>query len=112
MAKEILTKADFKEKVMDASPNTLVVIDFFADWCGPCKAIAPKIDIMIESKMYKSVTFYKINTDNPELEAICQICKIASLPTFCFFRGGRYVTEVVGANLGEIQKNIEEISKI
>ena len=101
MVKELKNKKDFSSAVGNEGTG-LVVIDFFADWCGPCKRIAPKIDAFTEK--YKNVGFYKINVENQELSKICEACQIKSLPTFCLFVGGKYITNLVGANESELEK--------
>ena len=103
MVKELKNVTEFAVAIGNEETG-LVVIDFFADWCGPCKRIAPKIDTFAET--YNNVGFYKINTDNEELAQVCDVCKIKSLPTFCFFIGGKYVTNMVGSNETELEKLI------
>jgi len=103
MVQEIKTVEDFKTAIGDKNTG-LVVIDFFADWCGPCKMIAPKFHKM--SEQHTSVGFYKVNSDNPELQDMCSICKVQSLPSFCFFRGGKYITKSVGADDKQLAKLI------
>jgi thioredoxin 1 len=116
---EIQTISDFK-KIIGMNQNSsdnlsqqtalehsdLVVIDFFADWCGPCKRIAPQIVEL--SKKYPTVKFCKINTDTPTMSVSCEACKINSLPTFCFFKSGSYVDEFVGANIHEIETKVQK----
>lgn len=84
---EIITSQDFKEKVFDYEKNTEwkyegdipAVIDFFADWCQPCKMLAPTIDKLAEEYEGK-VNFYKVNTENePELSGAFGIQSIPSL---------------------------------
>ncbi|KAK2810756.1 hypothetical protein FQN49_008516 [Arthroderma sp. PD_2] len=73
----------------------LVLIDCFATWCGPCKAIAPKVD-QLSVEHSDDVDVYKIDVDNsPE---IAQELGVRSMPTFIFFKGGEKLDEVVGAN--------------
>lgn len=103
MVKEIKTLDEFSEKIGDEAFE-LVIIDFYATWCGPCKQIAPQIDDF--SQKYKNVGFYKMDVDNEQLEQVCQILKITSLPTFCFFKKGNYVNRVVGADVGTLEKTI------
>jgi thioredoxin len=84
-----LTTADFKEKVFNYETNkewnylgsTPAIIDFYADWCGPCKAVAPVLEEL--AKEYDGrLTIYKVNTDvEQELAAVFGI---QSIPTFLF----------------------------
>ncbi|PGH29798.1 thioredoxin [[Emmonsia] crescens] len=71
----------------------LIVIDCFATWCGPCKAIAPKL---VEfSEAYPNVGFYKVDVD--ECPDIAQELGVRAMPTFIFFKDGQKVDEVLGA---------------
>ena len=101
MVQEIKTLADFATSIGDKNTG-LVVIDFFADWCGPCKMIAPKFNKL--SEKYPNISCCKINSDNQEMKEACEACNISSLPTFCFFRGGKYIAKMTGANAENLEK--------
>ncbi|XP_041042272.1 thioredoxin-like [Carcharodon carcharias] len=96
--------ADFQAKLKEAG-DKLVLIDFFADWCGPCKQIAPKFEAL--SKQHTNVIFYKVNVE--EAEDVATECQISAMPTFHFYKNGKKVTEVVGANVDQLEKNIKEL---
>jgi len=90
MVKEI-TAENFESEVMDT--RRLVVIDMYADWCGPCKMMAPIIDSL--SNEYEDVKFLKINVDdNPDIAARYNV---ESIPNFVFIKDGKMVNQVVGA---------------
>ncbi|EEH22651.2 thioredoxin [Paracoccidioides brasiliensis Pb03] len=72
---------------------SLVVIDCYATWCGPCKMIAPKLVEFSES--YPNVAFYKVDVD--ECPDIAQELGVRAMPTFIFFKDGQKVDEVMGA---------------
>ncbi len=87
-----ITDANFEAEVLrGASP---VVVDFWAEWCGPCKMISPVLDeLSLEYGGKVKVT--KLNVDeNPSTSAKFQI---RSIPTLLFFKGGRVVDQMVGA---------------
>ncbi|MDI9645255.1 MAG: thioredoxin [Archaeoglobales archaeon] len=76
------------------SKNTNVVADFWAEWCGPCRMVAPIVDELAKEYAGK-VLFLKVNTDqNPKLAARFGI---TAIPTLLFFKNGRVVDRVVGA---------------
>jgi len=100
---EIKTVEQFVEAV---SGNKLVVIDFWAPWCGPCKMIAPKYEEF--SKKYTEATFYKINSDNKDLKQICDVCEVSSLPSFCFFRNTKCIKKIEGANELKLKETIKK----
>ncbi|MDP3296305.1 MAG: thioredoxin [Thermodesulfovibrionia bacterium] len=72
----------------------LVMVDFWATWCAPCKMVAPTVEEL--SKEYEGkAKFVKVNTDeNPDLASRY---KIRGIPTLMFFKNGQIVDQVVGA---------------
>ena len=74
--------------------NEKVFVDFYADWCGPCKMMSPVIDKLAE-EFDGRIKVGKINVDdNPE---VAMKYNIMSIPNMKFFKGGKVVDEVVGA---------------
>lgn len=71
----------------------LLLVDFYADWCGPCKMQSPIIDTIAEEFSDK-VVVAKVNTDN--CYDICVNYRIASIPTLLLFKGGVVVEKFVG----------------
>ncbi len=85
----IVTDASFEEVIKD---NSLVLIDFWADWCGPCKKVAPILDEISESH---DLPVGKLNIDeNPEKT---QEYSVHSIPTMVLFKDGIPVHTVLGA---------------
>lgn len=72
--------------------NKYVVLDFYADWCGPCKALAPVIQDV--SKELEDVTFIKIDVDHAE--ELKNMFKISSIPTLIYFKNGQEVNKTFG----------------
>ncbi|EAX89550.1 Thioredoxin family protein [Trichomonas vaginalis G3] len=86
----------------------LVVVDFFADWCGPCKQIG-KILPSIADK-YPKVTFLKANVD--ESADLAEHFKVEVVPQFKFFKkGGEFkeIRTIVGADVDTLNKYVEEL---
>lgn len=71
-----------------------VIVDFFAEWCGPCKAIAPAIEKFSET--HEHVKFYKVDVD--ALADVAAENGISAMPTFLFFKDGELLETVRGAN--------------
>ena len=85
-------QADFEQTVLKSQSPT--VVDFYADWCGPCRMVGPVIESL--SREYAGrVNFAKVDTDaNQSLAARYDI---ASIPTVMIFKGGRIVDRIIGA---------------
>ena len=85
-----------------------VVIDFFADWCGPCKKIAPEYEKL--SQKYSDIVFLKIDAD--ESGKLAESFNINALPTFLFLNKGNIVKRLEGANLVELTKNVDTLNNL
>lgn len=109
----ISSPAEFDTLLKD---TMYVVADFYADWCGPCKAIAPSYQKMAESKSVPSyLAFAKINVDN--VQQIAAKYGISAMPTFMFFKDGKQVAVngqalVRGADMKSLNGAVEKLGKL
>ena len=103
---EAVTQTDFEEKVIKS--DCPVLVDFWAEWCGPCKTIGPILD-ELATEFAQTAKIFKVNVDeNPEL---AQKYGIRGIPTMIFFKNGEVAKSLVGVQpKKEIAKNIELIS--
>lgn len=86
------TEATFQADVLDSSKPVLV--DFWAEWCGPCRMVSPIVD-QIGEEHGEKLTVLKLNVDeNPQLAAQYQI---TSIPALKVFQGGEVVKTIIGA---------------
>ena len=83
----------------------LVVIDFFATWCPPCRMIAPKFEGWAKEYVDKNVMFFKLDVD--QVEEVVMQERIESMPTFLFFKDGKLVEKIEGANQSRIMIALE-----
>jgi thioredoxin len=87
-----LTQENFAQEVLQ-SPKP-VLVDFWAEWCGPCKMIAPLLEELAEEYDGK-VKIGKLNTD--EQQQLAAQYGIRSIPTLLFFKNGQVVEQMIGA---------------
>ncbi|KAF4632782.1 hypothetical protein G7Y89_g5349 [Cudoniella acicularis] len=91
--------------------STIVITDFYADWCGPCKAISPTFEAL-STKYAKPnrITFTKVNVDNQQ--AIAQQYGVRAMPTFLIFRSGTVIQTIKGADQRGLTTAIENAVKL
>ena len=85
-----LTSENFNREMAN---NDLLLVDFWAEWCGPCKSMHPIFTRM--AKKYKRVRFARVNVDNAQ--DIARKYGVQSIPTFIMFKNGEIANTMVGA---------------
>ena len=85
-----LSEKDFDDFL---AKNPRAVIDFWASWCGPCRAMAPIVDRLAEKHMGK-VAFGKVDCDKNQ--ALVKRFKVMAIPTLVLFKDGEYAADMVG----------------
>ena len=90
MAK-VATNTNFNELLEDGK---LVIVDFWAVWCGPCRMLSPLLD-EVEEEMADKITVVKVNVD--DADEIAMRYRIMNIPTLLFFKNGQLVDKSVGA---------------
>lgn len=98
---EIESDDEFREKLR-AAAGQLILMDFHAKWCGPCKNIAPKVNNL--ASQYPEVCFMKIDVD--ECQEIAQLYRVTAMPTFIFEKNGRQVDRLQGANAVALENKL------
>ena len=88
---DAVSQDDFEARVLKAPGK--VVVDFWAEWCGPCRMIGPVLDEI--SGDHPAVTFVKLNVD--EAPAVAQQFSVMNIPTILAFEGGEVKQRIVGA---------------
>ncbi|KAJ5370921.1 Thioredoxin, partial [Penicillium cataractarum] len=103
-----LIKSEKEWEELVEKSNEPVVVDFFATWCGPCKAVAPMVEKMSDS--HTSVKFYKVDVD--ELSEVAGNNGISAMPTFLFYKDGQRIDDLTvrGAQPKAIEQAVLSIS--
>ncbi len=98
-------RSNFQKEVISA--DKLVLVDLYATWCAPCKALAPVLEELAD-KYADKIKVVKVNVD--EEESIAAKLGIASIPTVIFFKNGQTAASFVGLrSASEIEKMIEKL---
>lgn len=99
------TTANFDKEVLEA--DTPVLVDFYADWCGPCKMMAPIVEQLAEAYDGK-VKVGKCNID--EEDGLARMYRVMSIPTMKIFVKGKAVATIVGAvSKEELEEEIKQV---
>ncbi len=86
-----VTEETFENEVLKS--ELPVIVDCYADWCGPCKMMSPVFEKMSE-KFEGKLKFCKVNVDDES--SIAMQYKVMSIPNFLFFRDGQYAKNIIG----------------
>lgn len=87
---KVINKNEFKNLVIEK--EGLKLVDFYADWCGPCRMLGPVLEDL--SQDINDVEFFKINVDNDG--ELAQAYQVSSIPTLILFKDGKIVDKKIG----------------
>ncbi|GKY98244.1 thioredoxin domain-containing protein 2 [Mayamaea pseudoterrestris] len=94
MTVQKITNLEEYNALLETSKSKLVILDFSAEWCGPCKFIHPIFEKMAEEN--PDVVFAEVDVD--EADDVAGQCKVRAMPTFHFYKGGEKIEEMMGAD--------------
>lgn len=93
MSELVFTDQNFEEEVIKS--NQPVLVDFWAEWCGPCQAMLPIVEELVKENEKKPVKIGKLNID--ENREVVMKYGILSIPTFMVFKDGKIIDQQAGA---------------
>ena len=88
------------------NPNQLIIMNFKAIWCGPCKAIKIFVDYLKEN--YPNVIFLEIDIENDVTSTITDHFEIAKVPTFIYYKNEQICSRIIGTNKENIENVLNE----
>lgn len=106
MSTKVMTDDNYQKLIQDSDH---LIVDVWADWCGPCKRTTPVFVDMAENSEKNNVVFAKLDAEN-QRGAASQL-KITSLPTFLIFENGDLKKKWSGANVDRLRKEIKSVLK-
>lgn len=89
-----VSDANFQAEVIEASKTQPVMVDFWAEWCGPCRALSPTVDAIATERAGK-LKVVKMNVDE-NMNTPCKF-NIRGIPALLIFKGGQVADQIVGA---------------
>jgi len=104
MGVQQIASLDDLKSVVQAAGHELVVIDFYATWCGPCKRISPFFDTL--SNEHPNVVFLRVDVDQAGDAA--QEYGVEAMPTFKFIKNGQIADELVGASEADLRSKVNK----
>ncbi|ORX60302.1 thioredoxin-domain-containing protein [Hesseltinella vesiculosa] len=102
--KEIGNATVFNQLINAVPADKLVVVDFYATWCGPCQMISPFVAQL--TSRYRHVQFAKVDVD--KAQDVASQCQVSAMPTFQFYKGGKKVAELKGANPTQLEQYVKD----
>ena len=100
---ESMPKLDATSK---SSPDTLHVIMFKAEWCGPCKLVYPKVEELSDN--YPSVVFHKLNIDDDDRMDATTFFGPTKVPSFFLYKNGKVVDSIIGTNITKLEDLVNQ----
>jgi thioredoxin 1 len=99
--------------IADTHRDDIIMLDFYADWCGPCKAIAPKAHGLFKEYANKAgcrrLVLCKVNVDEDDNQGLCSAYKVRAMPTFVWISNMKVVNRLEGADSAILEKTTADL---
>ncbi|KAK7020420.1 thioredoxin domain-containing protein [Favolaschia claudopus] len=104
------TKATFDQVASNGSDDRLVLVDFYADWCGPCHALSPILKSVTDGSDNLDLVTIDVENESGGGSELAQQFQVSALPTVVAFRGGKQVDKFVGAlRKNQVQEFLDKL---
>lgn len=101
-----LSTYDDLENYSKTNSSTLIILNFKASWCSPCKAIKSFVSYLKEQ--YTNVNFYEVDIEDEDTETITTYFNIKKVPTFIYYKNGKLCNTLIGTNKDKIEELLNE----
>ena len=106
MSLQSLSTYDKLEKYSKTNSSTLIILNFKAQWCNPCKAIKSFFTYLKEQ--YTNVNFYEVDIEDEDTETITTFFNIKKVPTFIYYKNGILCNTLIGNDKSKIEELLNE----
>jgi thioredoxin 1 len=108
MVKQVMPGTSAAEFHRQMEGQAFTLVDFYAQWCGPCKMIAPQVDQL--AMLHPHITFLKVDVD--QCPDISGASSIAAMPTFILYARGREMSRVTGADPAKLRQLLQQATSM
>jgi thioredoxin 1 len=106
-----ITSAEQFSTLLSSTEQPLVLIDLYADWCGPCKSITGPLEDLSKLPEYEKVVFAKLNIDKMEEMEITSIVMPETIPCILYMKEGKETSRLCSSNMMHIEDGLKTLIK-